>query len=219
MCFSATVSFGAGAILAGAGVVSMKKTRNPKMLLFASMPLAFSLHQLAEGVVWLSLRNPEWAAWQSPATCFYLFVAQLTWPLCVPLAIWLMEPNPGRKKILFYVMITGVAFAIYLAYCFMTYEVSASVEGRHIRYTMDFPHLNLRRVWYVIPTLAPLFLSSLKWMKLLAVAFTVSLIVTFIFYSKTVISVWCFFAALLSALVLLVVMTYNREVAGNASGA
>lgn len=95
-------------------------------------------------------------------------------------------------------------------YCFFTYEVKASIETHHIRYQMLFPNLGLRRALYVPATLAPLFLSSLKWMKLLGSAFLGSLILTFIFYTYCVISVWCFFAALLSALVLLVITTYNK---------
>ena len=219
MCFSATASFGASALLAGAGVVAMKKAETPKMLPFASMPLFFSAHQLCEGLVWLSLTHPEWAAWQQPCTYFYLFIAQLTWPLWVPFAIWLMEPDRERKKILSYFLWIGGAFAVFLAYCFFAYEVSATIESRHIRYQMDFPNLSLRRIFYVLVTLGPLFLSSLKWMKLLAWSFSGSLVLTYFFYTNCILSVWCFFAALLSALVLLVITTYNKQAGSRLSPA
>lgn len=210
MCFSASASFGASAILAGAGVVAIKKIESPRMLAFAGTPLLFGLHQLSEGMVWLSLSDPELASWQDTFTYFYLFIAQLTWPVWVPFAVWLMEPNQARKKMLSWFMLIGGVFAVYLIYCFLTYQVSAVVETGHIRYQMQFPNLGFRRVLYFLATIVPLFLSSLKWMKLLGGSFLGSLILTFIFYTKCVISVWCFFAALLSALVLLVIAS-NKE--------
>lgn len=210
MCFSASASFGASALLAGAGVVAIKKIGSPRMLAFASTPILFGVHQLSEGMVWLSLSDPELAAWQHTFIYFYLFIAQLTWPIWVPYVVWLMEPDQARRKMLSYFMLIGGVFAIYLIYCFLTYEVSAVIEDKHIRYQMQFPNLDLRRVLYFLATIVPLFLSGLKWMKLLGGTFLGSLILTFIFYTKCVISVWCFFAALLSALVLLVI-TYNKE--------
>lgn len=210
MCFSASASFGASAILAGAGIVAIRKVESPRMLPFACTPLLFSLHQLSEGMVWMSLSNQDWAPWHHTFLYFYLFIAQITWPVWVPWVVWRMEPDPARKKIMPWFILAGGILALYLSYCFFTYEVKASIETQHIRYQMLFPNLGLRRALYVPATLAPLFLSSLKWMKLLGSAFLGSLILTFIFYTYCVISVWCFFAALLSALVLLVITTYNK---------
>ena len=210
MCFSASASFGASALLAGAGILAIKKVESRKMLPFAATPLLFSVHQFSEGMVWLTFSNPDLASWQQAATYFYLFIAQLTWPLWVPFVVWLMEPDQARKKLISYFMWIGGAFSIYLLYCFINYEVSAVVESSHIRYQMHFPNLALRRVFYFLATIVPIFLSSLRYMKLLGGAFLGSLILTFIFYTLCVISVWCFFAALLSALVLLVLVT-NKQ--------
>lgn len=51
MCFSASASF---------GVASIKKTHHPSQLLFASIPFIFGVQQIAEGLLWLTLSNPDY---------------------------------------------------------------------------------------------------------------------------------------------------------------
>lgn len=49
MCFSAPVSFSAGAVLLGLG-----SAKRPRELPFAAIPLLFAIQQLSEGVIWLT---------------------------------------------------------------------------------------------------------------------------------------------------------------------
>lgn len=67
MCFSAGASFAVGAGLIGPGIYAIKTKKSPGMLAFASTPLLFSFHQMAEGFLWLSLQNPDFASWYKPA--------------------------------------------------------------------------------------------------------------------------------------------------------
>jgi hypothetical protein len=210
MCFSAGASFGASALLIGAGIGGMKKLGTPDMLPFATVPILFGIQQFAEGILWLSFLNRDLAPWHDPSIYFFLFFAQVIWPLWVPFSIWLMEPDPTRKKILSYFMILGGAFSAYLVYCLFAYEVSAVVDGGHIKYYLYFPNMELRRSLYFFVTLIPFFISGLRFMKLLGLAFLGSLIISFYFFLGYVISVWCFFAAVLSALILFVIIS-NKE--------
>lgn len=211
MCFSASASFGVGALLTATGIVTMKKTESPRMQAFAGIPLIFGAQQLSEGLLWLAFMDPEMASWQDTGMYLFLFLAQVIWPLWLPLAVWLIEPDARRKKIMSYFLWIGGGLSVWMLYCLLTYEVSAVVESRHIRYYLHFPNMDLRRVLYFLATVIPLFLSSLKWMKLIAVTLLGALILSFIFFTYYVISVWCFFAAILSIQVLLVVL-YNRKV-------
>lgn len=210
MCFSASVSFGASALLAGTGIVALRKNESRSMLPFACTPILFSVHQLAEGFLWLSLKNPDLADWYNPSLYSYLFVSQVLWPVWVPFIVWLMEPDRIKKKWLSYFALLGGATMVYMIYSLAVSNVSAVAESGHIHFSLNFPWMELRRILYFLTTLVPLFISSLRYMKLLAVAMFGSLILTFIFYTYWVISVWCFFAALLSALVLLVI-SQNKE--------
>lgn len=210
MCFSASVSFAASALLGGSGIVAIKKSESPRMLAFASLPILFGVQQLTEGILWLTFSNPELVYWHNISIFLFMFFAQVIWPIWIPFAVWLMEPDKSRKKIMFYFMLIGGGLSAYILYCLFAYEVSATIESRHIRYQLHFPNLVLRRSLIFLTSVVPVFLSSLRWMKLLGGALLGSLILTLIFYTQYVISVWCFFAALLSAVIILVVI-YNKE--------
>jgi hypothetical protein len=210
MCFSASVSFGASAILLGTGICAIKKTESPRMLVFAGLPILFGVQQLFEGILWLTFSNPELDSWQNISIYLFIIFAQVILPIWVPFAVWLMEPNKARKKVLTYFIMLGGILSAYILYCLFIYEVSAFIEGRHIRYQLDFPNLVLRLSLIFLTSVVPVFLSSLRLMKLLGGALLGSLILTAIFFFYSVLSVWCFFAAILSVMVLFVV-AYNKK--------
>lgn len=212
MCFSAGASFGASALLIGVGIVSVRKAEKPGMLPFAAMPILFGVQQFAEGILWLTFMNRDLAPWHDASIYFFLFFAQVIWPFWVPFAIWSMEPDTTRKKMLTYFMMLGGAFSAYLVYCLFAYEVSAIIDGGHIKYYLYFPNMELRRSLYFFVTLIPFFISGLKYMKLLGGAFLCALIISYFFFLGFVISVWCFFAAVLSALILFVVIKNKKDV-------
>ena len=64
MCFSATASFGASTILMGAGIVTLKMVKDPKQIMFASIPILFSIQQFTEGFVWLTYHNAQYVLMQ-----------------------------------------------------------------------------------------------------------------------------------------------------------
>jgi hypothetical protein len=215
MCFSASVSFGAGALLLGTGIYAIKRTESTRMLAFASLPVLFGFQQLSEGILWLTFSKPELDSWHQISIYSIIIIAQVILPIWVPFAVRLMEPNKIRKKVLSYFMLLGGILSVYTLYCLLSYEVSALSEGRHIRYQLQFPHLVLRRGLIVLTAIVPIFLSSLKFMKLLGGVLLGSLILTAIFFVYAILSVWCFFAAILSVMVLVVVV-YNKKNIGKA---
>lgn len=212
MCFSAGASFAVGAGLIAPGYYAIKRTASRGMLAFACTPIVFSFHQIAEGFLWLSLKNPDFASWYKPALYGYSFISQPIWPIWAPLTMWLMETDKRRKNILYYFLLLGIASSLYMFYCLMAYDISAVVENGHIRYYRDFPYLNIMRpVNFVLIGITP-FLSTLRYTKLLAGAMMASLILTYIFYTDYLISVWCFFAAILSLLIILVIKSNKTSV-------
>ncbi len=181
------------------------------MLPFASTPLLFSFHQFAEGFLWLSLTNPDFESWYKFGLYGYSLVSQPIWPIWVPWIFWSMETSPSRKKFLFYLLILGLATSIYMFYCLLTYDISAVVESHHIRYYRDFPHLEILKPFnFVLIAVTP-FLSTLRYTKLVASAMMGSLAVSYLFFTNYLISVWCFFAAILSLLVILVVLSNKSQ--------
>lgn len=211
MCFSATASFTVGASLLVPGYIAIKRTTEPGMLAFSSMPIVFFLHQTAEGCLWLSLTNPDFSSWYQPALYTYSFISQPFWPVWVPFIIWLMEPDKKWKKILSFFLALGIASSLYMLYCLLAFGISAAAEHGHIRYYRNFPNLTIMRpVNFITIALTP-FLSTLRYMKLLAGVMLASLVLTYLFFTNYLISVWCFFAAILSLFILLVVEANRKK--------
>lgn len=173
--------------------------------------MLFGLQQFSEGLVWLSFDHPAWEAWREPSTYAFLFFAQVIWPLWIPLSVWLMEPDRSRKKVLGYMLWLGGLTSAYMLYCLLAYEVSAVAQEGHIRYTLHFPALELRRVLYGLSTVIPLFVSSLRGMRILAAAILASFLISRFFYLHYVISVWCFFAAILSIMIYFTLVVNKRS--------
>jgi hypothetical protein len=128
--------------------------------------------------------------------------------------MWMMETDVRRKKMLSYFLVLGGLSALYMFYCLITYNITAVAEHGHIRYYRDFPYLNIMRpVNFLCIAITP-FLSTLRYTKLLASLMLGSLVFTYFFFTNYLISVWCFFAAILS-LVMILVIKANKDPSGN----
>ncbi|MGE0567892.1 MAG: DUF6629 family protein [Bacteroidia bacterium] len=216
MCFSSSASFSVGVIIAGFGTISLIKAEKPNQKMFAAMPLIFAAQQFTEGTLWLALENNN-VQLQKFSTMLFLFIAQVIWPLWVPLSIRILEKN--RKLSLDIMTIFGAGVSIYLAYCLFSYHVSAKIESYHILYQLEYPPTirNIGGIIYLIVTIAPPFFASLKHIWILGSSIFVSYVLAFIFYESYVISVWCFFSAVISILVLYFVNHFKNEEATNPS--
>jgi hypothetical protein len=200
MCFSASASFGAGVVLSVIGVAAIRKVQRPSQFAFASIPLIFAIQQISEGFVWLSLIDPFYASLEMGATYSYLFFAQIVWPLFVPLAFLYFEKDDKPKIFGKILVAIGAIVSFYLTYCLFAYHVQAKNISYHIAYEQDYPELlsGFGILFYVVATIVPPFLSRLKYMWVLGVAILVSYIITYIFYTDYLTSVWCFFASIIS---------------------
>ena len=203
MCFSATASFTASGVLALAGIATLRETKQKSHIPFASIPLLFAVQQFFEGFVWLSLQHTEYASWESLSTTTFLLFAQVVWPILVPLSILFMEREKQRRIALIFITIGGIIVGGYLGTCILVYDVKAIINDFHIRYDLSFPpfNLNYKGILYFIATVVPAFVSSVKWMKYFAFAILGSFLLTELLYPSHLVSVWCFFAAILSSVI------------------
>lgn len=200
MCFSASASFSAGVVLTVIGMATIKKAKNPEHYLFASIPFIFGIQQLAEGILWLTLADPNYISIQKVFTYIFLFFAQIVWPIWVPIAILLLEHKDSRQNSQKLLVAAGLIIGFYLAFCLFTYQVEAKIIGHHIAYFQNYPKgfRNLGLVLYALATIAPPFFSHIKRMWLLGVTILISYVVTAIFYDQYILSVWCFFSSVIS---------------------
>lgn len=213
MCFSAGASFTAAGVVTATGAASVGAAKRRAELFFAVIPLIFAFHQAAEGFVWLGLSDPRFAGWLRPAMYTFLGVGRVVWPVWVPLAILAVESESGRRKLLTGLLVFGALLAPAIAFGLATYPVSASITGHHIEYHLDSPQpyrLITDRA-YVVATVAPPLLSSSRMIRWLGVLVLLSLIVSKLLFYATFISVWCFFAAVISALIVVVLRRRGRQ--------
>ena len=213
MCFSVEASFGAGIVLSVIGVASIKKVQSPSQIVFASIPLIFSVQQITEGFLWLALSNTGYAYLQQVTTYTFLLIAQIIWPVWVPLAILLAEKEVKRKTIQKLLVIVGVLLSSYMTYCLFSYNVQAKIIGYHISYVQNYPlALTIAGgVFYFIATIVPPFFSTIKRMWLLGIAILISYIITIVFYESYFVSVWCFFASVISILVFVIMNEIKKS--------
>jgi hypothetical protein len=203
MCFSAEASFAGGVIISAIGVATIKEVHKPSQLVFASIPLFFGLQQFAEGCLWLTLRNPEYGTVHIFSKYIFLIMAEVLWPIMIPLSVLVMEKSKKRKKILWVLLALGISASVYYAFCLLYFNVTPQIMGYHIQYRNDFPNswTLLAFITYFIASVTPLFISSIKRTHLLGILMSLSFLITAVFYWQYLASVWCFFAALMSGVI------------------
>ena len=206
MCFSAEASFGAGALLSVIGIATIKQVQDRSQFPFALLPFVFAFQQFSEGFVWITLADANFASWQYIPIYIFIVIAQVVWPVLVPLAILLMERDAKRRKILTFLLIIGITLAAYHIFCLFNYNVYAEIKSFHIYYALYYPHPKpfLDATFYLIPTIMSPFFSSIKKMKILGTLIFFSFIVSLLFFTDYVLSVWCFFAAIISGVIYLI---------------
>ena len=188
MCFSATASFSAGAVLLGLGTLTLKSASRPRELPFAAIPLLFAIQQLSEGVLWLTFRY-EAPQLNAAMTHVYSFFSHVLWPVYVPLAVLLIEPPGRRKRALLAFAAAGVAVGAFLLYILVAYPVVSRLTGEHIEYVS--PHffaLAAMTLYLTSTTLSPL-LSTHRTVKVFGVLALSSFAAAYFFYATWFISV------------------------------
>ena len=207
MCFSATAGFVAGTALSVVGVATIKKAKRKAELPFATIPLLFGIQQLIEGVVWLSFSN---SALNVVSTYAYSMFSHVFWPIFVPIAILLLEKDPVRKKILRVFTGVGLAVGIFLLYFIFQDGIISQVVNKSVLYNSPHLYLPLVLTLYVLATCVSFLISSDKIINIIGIVMLASFTIAGLFFSTTFISVWCFFAAILSFIIFIYFYRRNK---------
>lgn len=200
MCFSPVASFVAGTGLCAVGGASIRKCPTLREMPFAAIPLLFGVQQLTEGVVWLSLDRP--AVLPVAAFVFMLF-SHVLWPTFIPLSVALMEPKPWRRRFLYMFVGMGAVVSAYFFFYLLIEDVKTGVLNKSILYVSPTFAVTFVLSPYSVATCASCLFSSYRFVNLFGILTFLSAVVAYEFYDKTFVSVWCFFAALISVVVYL----------------
>lgn len=200
MCFSASASFIAGGVLSAVGIVIIKKAEKKSEILFSSIPLLFGIQQIIEGLIWLTLHNNN-AELNGVMTFIYSIFSHVLWPIFVPLSILLLETVIWRKKIMFTLWIAGTAVALFLFYNLFAFPITSRVENHHIVYFSRHFYIYTVMGFYVAATCFSSMFSSHKMIRFFGVMALIAFTFSYLFYKVSFISVWCFFAAIMSVII------------------
>lgn len=201
MCFGPVASFTASGFLASIGAVILKNVRSKKELFFAAFPALFAIQQFIEGLIWLEIKQGKTeSAWTHGLTFAFLFFAYSLWPTLCPISVYAIEYNPKRKKILKFLILLGIISSAYLLLFILINPFDASKAGCcSLHYQTFIPMADHFTPVYVAAVLLPYFVSSQRSILVFGVPNIIFCAIAYYAYQSSFISVWCFFAALISA--------------------
>ncbi|MDH5611618.1 MAG: hypothetical protein OEY66_04065 [Gammaproteobacteria bacterium] len=213
MCFSAGVSFTSAAILIPAGLVSLNRAKHLKNTYwaFALIPIAFGMQQIFEGLVWKSFEANDAELLRQSALSF-LFFSHFFWLVWIPVTCYFVENSEKRKTLFLLMIAVGTAFGVIL---FMPLLINpswltVSVVNHSIHYSTiliydDHVSRDVGTIAYMFVML-PLMLSSDRYHRILGLLIFISMVVSQVFFNFAFVSVWCYFAAIISLYIYVVVI-------------
>lgn len=200
MCFSGEVDLLAGAGITALGVDAVRHASSRRDVPLAVVPIVLGGHLLVEAVVWHGLQGGDALLGWRTAAALYLAIAFVVVPVLVPFALIIREPEPRRRQLLPF-LVVGAGVATVLGLELVEGPISARIEDHHIAYSVPLASGGLLVAIYVASTCGSALLSTdaavraFGWANLLAVA-------VLVWFEKTaLISLWCAWAAVASAVI------------------
>lgn len=215
MCLSPEVDFVAGSAIAAVGVATLTQVRRPRDLIIGGLPLAFGLHQITEGFVWLGLRGQVSAGLGDAARDAYVVFAQALLPILVPLGFALLEPERRRRMLVWPFAALGLVTGLWLLWQVTQYPIVAEERAHCVAYTTNTPYAVPSATAYVLAVCGPALLSSRRYLRWFGVVNVVGLAFAATMQEEEFTSVWCLYAAVMSVLILI---HFRRERRGPPDG-
>jgi hypothetical protein len=198
MCFSAEASFAASGVLAASSITISRIPKEKASIPLSLFPAIFATHQFIEGILWLNHDGVVPDAFKSGTVYAYALIAFVLWPIFVPFSAYLMETERRRRIIMLICQAIGIWVGLTLLLSFVRGPLEVSVDCCSLSYRVNASDLLFAP--YLVAVSIPFLASSRRSLVLFGVAVTVSCAAAAVAASATTLpSVWCFFAAILSA--------------------
>ncbi|TNF09555.1 MAG: hypothetical protein EP323_00085, partial [Gammaproteobacteria bacterium] len=214
MCYSIAVSFTSAVILTGGGIACLRKAEGFNHLtgVFPALPLLFGVQQVFEGIVWWSLGANDPELLRTSALGFLLF-SHVIWPIVIPFSCYLAEPLHRHKGLFLLMTLLGAVFGLSTYVPLWLHSDWLVVFERHhsIVYQMTLLYdavlpRSVVTLAYVAIVLLPLLMSVRHSYRVLGLLMLLAAMLTAAMFKLAFISVWCFFAALISLYIYYVVV-------------
>ena len=215
MCFSPTVSFATAAIAGTIGALALARSTDRRQWPLAAMPLLFAAQQCVEGALWLTLPNAPTGPVCLALSFSYLSLAQVFWPIYAPIAVILVEQVASRRRLMLASPVIGAIIAGYMLFSLLTGPHSASIANNHIIYRSNQMLPMLLGLAYLWAVCLPMVISSSRAIQMMGLVITAGSFVAHYMYWRSFLSVWCFFAATASVIILVYVEQVRRELSAH----
>jgi hypothetical protein len=206
MCFSTMASFTAAAALTAIGIGAALQVRSRSQVLLALIPFIFAFHQLIEGLQWINLQSCGCREMSLALGYIYMFIAGAFWPIWVPLSLLPLEKRHKTRLLL--LLCASTLFAI--GYTFGSlHKIDPRIVGCHLFYFQTSPAYILL---YCALTAIPFFLISVpqaRYFKIFGTLIFLTLGISAWISYQCALSIWCFFAAINSLWLIVVLKKLN----------
>jgi hypothetical protein len=204
VCFSPQGDLAAGVVVTAVGVGAVAHLRGRAYYIpAAALPLFLGLHQIDESLVWFGLQGHVSADVGRVAMWIYLAFALVVLPVYAPVAVAMMEPVARRRSAMFGCALLGVVVAGFLAVTMIEHGATATIGTYHIAYSIDLRNAIPVIGAYIVATCLPLLLSSYRHTVAFGACNVVAVVVLARLCADGFTSLWCAYAAVLSAVIVL----------------
>ena len=206
MCFSASASFTASALLIPTGLYCLRTAwvKDQMYLPFAVIPLAFGVQQALEGLVWIGT-NLDSKNLVQLGSLGFLFFSHFFWLFWAPLSVSLIEQDAGTKNICRFAAVMGIAYGTLLYIPFFLNEqwlsvatLYGSIDYQTILIFDAFMPRDMSHLIYACIVVIPFLIASQAKLKVFGGLIFCSAAFSYIVFHYAFVSIWCFWAALLS---------------------
>ncbi len=192
MCFSVTASFVTVGTPTAVGIE----------LPLASLPLIIAGQQAVEGCLWLTLPVDPDGPVASLLMLLFLLYAKVFWPAFAPMTVLLVEPERRRQQLMAICAAVGAGVAAYFLWSIYVQPHGVIIRAGHVVYTGEaLFNITIGVLYLVATTIAPLLSSHWAVVLLGAIVLCGSLFAYFMYWEAFA-SVWWFFAAAGSVVIL-----------------
>ena len=198
------------------GVAALVRVNKASEIPLAATCLFFALQQSVEGLLWLDLPLAPGGSIATSLTFLFLFFAQVFWPVYAPTAALLVEPRGRRRLLMLLCLALGIGVSLYFCSSITRFHDAIILKG-HIVYSTEHGSPIAIDLSYLAATSLSLVLSSRRLVAALGVIILVGSAVAYAFYWQALVSVWCFFAAAASVVILWHFETSRRQHDGTAA--
>ena len=128
-------------------------------------------------------------------------LALIILPVWIPFSIGLMEERTSlRRKCLNFLMYAGILWSTIIVFALFRSGATVAIEKCHILYTIqeEFYGPLFALVCYALIAIPPFFISRNRLINILGILVALSCGISYYVWEQHLISLWCFFAALIS---------------------